>query len=91
MDRQQESVGQDLPTAKSIESVSASGAVVASPETREKITAVLKEHGPNKTAKLLKVGREIPVRIAAGIPVRRGSLLLAEQNVQFIPDLARVG
>lgn len=63
---------------------------MASPALRDKMLALLREHGPNKTAKMLKVGREVPVRIAAGIEVRRGSLLLVEQNVKFLSGLEQV-
>ena len=43
---------------------------------RSRVASMVAEHGPTRAARRLGVGREVCVRVVAGLPIRRGSLAL---------------
>lgn len=65
--------------------------VVPSEAFARQVRALIAKHGVNKTSELLGVGREVVNRFAARSPVRRGSLLMGEQNLAALESRAVVG
>lgn len=49
---------------------------IAPDALRSRVASMVAEHGPTRAARRLGVGREVCVRVVAGLPIRRGSLAL---------------
>ncbi|MEO7033098.1 MAG: hypothetical protein ABI548_04605 [Polyangiaceae bacterium] len=53
--------------------------VAVPPEIRERVTFLVREHGPLNAAKLLGVSRDLAVRVTAGLEVMPGSMALLRE------------
>lgn len=62
--------------------------VVASQQIARAVRAFAESHGVGKTAKLLGCGYDAVARIAARLPVRAGTLALAEKNLAGLESAA---
>ena len=65
--------------------------VVAPQELRDEVKRMIDKHGAVEAGNLLGISRESVVRVAGGIPVRAGTLVMVEREMKKQTPSKRAG